>query len=73
MRGISGNVNTAHPRIDEFSMSLVLIGNWHDVSEGIIVESTALDAMEEDKTTTCEHIRVDLQAPKVDVGVYVPH
>ena len=43
--GVSGNINAAHPRLNEAVMSLVLIGDRHDVSKGIIVECATFDAV----------------------------
>ena len=43
MGSIPGNIDTPHPRLDELGVSLILVGDRHEVSEGIIVERSALD------------------------------
>jgi hypothetical protein len=43
--GIPGNINATHPRLNEVVMSLVLISDWHDINEGIILERAAFDAV----------------------------
>lgn len=47
---ISRDINAAHSRIDEVGMSLVLIGDWHDVNERIIVKIPAFDAIKDGQT-----------------------
>lgn len=44
MRRISGDINAAHPRLNEVVMSVALVSDRHDVSEGIMVKSAILDA-----------------------------
>lgn len=41
--GISGNIDAAHPSVDEGGVSLTRIGYRHKINEGIIVERAALD------------------------------
>jgi len=51
VRRISGNINAAHPRLNEAAVRLVLIGDWHEASERIIVECAAFDAVKGGQTT----------------------
>ena len=42
---VGGNINDAHPRLNESVVSLVLIGYQHDVSGKIMVECAAFDTV----------------------------
>lgn len=53
---ISRDVNATHPRVNEDITSLVLIGDWHDVGEGIVVESAAFDAVKGGQTGCLEQM-----------------
>ena len=47
MRGISGDINATHPRSDEVIVSLALVGDWHEVSEGIMVKGSPLNTVKD--------------------------
>lgn len=55
MRRVSGDINAAHPRLDEVIMSLSLIGDRHDMSEGIIIKSATFDAVKDGQNEWLVH------------------
>ena len=64
MCGIPGNINTTHPRLNEVAMSLVLIGDRHDINEGIILERAAFDAVKNGQTVTHGQCQSAYKFPK---------
>ena len=73
MRRISRDINTAHPHLNEFVMSLGLIGDWHDVNEGIVIKLAAFDTMNGGQTARRAQNQPHSQFPEVDVRIRVSH
>lgn len=73
MRGISRDVDAAHPGVDEVGMSLVLVGYWHEVNEGIVVKRTAFNALKGRQALRQTQTKRNSQISEIDICVNVAH
>ena len=73
MRSISRDISAIHPRVNEVGMRRGRVGDWHQVSEGVIVESPTLDAIRGHQFGWRKERQSSLQVPKVNVCIHIAH